>query len=188
MRFFRGGSSWILAAAFAVQQPPPPPSPAVTPHNVPVVVEKLQVVVTPPPSTSFLGDIGGIGDERALLRQLQLLISNADDTVEPSEDDVQLLRRAFAEFYATTDGPNNRDHLTKSYDLLTQVVNRWNELKQPDDEIAGLYRVRGDCNMLLSQPKQAYEDYDQAIKLIEGPNGGGADPTELPAAYLGKLQ
>lgn len=99
----------------------------------------------------------------------------------PSPQDVQLLRSAFAEFYGV-----NRD-LVKSELLLSQVVAKWQG--QPPDELAGLYRVRGDCYMAMADAVQAVADYDQAIKLLKLPEAVAvADPEELPAALLGRAR
>jgi tetratricopeptide (TPR) repeat protein len=98
----------------------------------------------------------------------------------PTKEDIQLLRKAFAEFYGV-----ERD-LTKSEDLLTQTIDRWKD--QPADESAGLYRVRGDCYMLMGEAVKAAADYDQAVKLLDSPGGEKADPSELPAALLGRAR
>jgi len=137
-----------------------------------------------------------VSDGRALLSTLEqttaatspgssstsfiLVADAAGAPFEPSKADVLLLRQAFAEFY----GPN-RD-LEKSKELLSEAIERWQ--KQPADEKAGLYRVRGDCYMLLSLSKEAYDDYDTAVKLLRGPGGQQADPAELPAALLGRAR
>ena len=98
----------------------------------------------------------------------------------PTKAEVQLLRQAFAEFYGVT-----RD-LTKSEQLLSQVITAWE--RQPADEKAGLYRVRGDCYTALGDADKAWADYDQAVTLLQGPGGDKADPTELPAALLGRAR
>jgi len=59
---------------------------------------------------------------------------------------------------------------------------------QGGDEIVGLYRVRGDVNMELFQPKDADADYAMAIQYLEGPDGYKADPEELPASRLGRAR
>ena len=103
------------------------------------------------------------------------------DVAAPSKADVQLLRQAFAEFYGV-----NRD-LVKSEELLSQVIVLWE--KQPPDERAALYRVRGDCYTLLADAAKAQADYDTAIRLLEMPHSTGrADPAELPAALLGRAR
>ena len=54
--------------------------------------------------------------------------------------------------------------------------------RQPPDERAALYRVRGDVEMDLKLPEKAAEDYGTAITLLEGPGGEKAEESELPAA------
>ena len=98
----------------------------------------------------------------------------------PTKGEVQLLRQAFAEFYGV-----NRD-LVKSEQLLSQVIEAWE--RQPADEKAGLYRVRGDCYSALGDAPKAVADYDQATRLLQGPGGERADPMELPASLLGRAR
>jgi tetratricopeptide (TPR) repeat protein len=98
----------------------------------------------------------------------------------PSKDEVQLLRQAFAEFYGV-----DRD-LARSEGLFSEVIGLW--LKQPADERAALYRVRGDCYALLADADKAIADYATAIQLLQSPGGDKADPEELPAALLGRAR
>lgn len=75
------------------------------------------------------------------IREWLVPIANAAETAEPpSQEEIKLLREAFATFYGL-----DRD-LVKSEKLLTQVVDAWQ--RQAPDEKAGLYRVRGDCYMV----------------------------------------
>lgn len=55
----------------------------------------------------------------------------------PSNEEVKLLREAFAAFYSV-----DRD-LPRAEELLNQVIDAWQ--RQAPDEKAGLYRVRADC-------------------------------------------
>lgn len=98
----------------------------------------------------------------------------------PSKENIALLRSAFSEFYGL-----NRD-LTKSEDLLSQAIAVWQN--QAPDELAGLYRVRGDCYTLLADAPKAAADYTKAIELLQGPGGSAADPEELPSALLGRAR
>jgi tetratricopeptide (TPR) repeat protein len=105
--------------------------------------------------------------------------ANAAETAAaapPTKQEIALLREAFAAFYGTTD----RDP-TKALDLLSQAIEAWQ--RQPADELAGLYRVRGDCYMALERPNDAIVDYGQAISLLQQPGASeAADPVELPAS------
>ncbi|GAX19194.1 hypothetical protein FisN_4Lh219 [Fistulifera solaris] len=94
----------------------------------------------------------------------------------PSSADIQLLRQAFAEFYGM-----NRD-LPKSLELLNAVIERWQG--QAPEEVAGLYRVRGDCHFALADASAAAADYDQAVQLIQKSNG----QDELAVALLGRAR
>ena len=102
----------------------------------------------------------------------------------PSDEDVALLRSAFGQFYGV-----ERD-LVLSDKLLTQTIDRWELTKQPSDELAGLYRVRGDCRMLSAQAADAAADYNKAVTLLQTDPAAAAaaDPAELPAALLGRAR
>ncbi|CAB9512416.1 expressed unknown protein [Seminavis robusta] len=104
----------------------------------------------------------------------------AEEAGPPTQEEIKLLREAFATFYGV-----DRD-LQKSEQLLSKVIEAWQ--RQPPDEKAGLYRVRGDCYMALLQPQKAEKDYAQAIEYLQGPGGEQADPTELPTALLGRAR
>jgi hypothetical protein len=64
----------------------------------------------------------------------------AAETGPPTKDEINTLREAFAAFYGAS-----RD-ATAAEQLLTQSIDAWQ--RQPPDEQAGLYRVRGDCYMV----------------------------------------
>jgi len=90
----------------------------------------------------------------------------------PTKEEVALLREAFAAFYGTA-----RDYGLAER-LLTQSIEAWQ--RQSPDEQAGLYRVRGDCQMALLQPSKAIDDYTKALDLLR--ISTKADPSELPAS------
>lgn len=111
----------------------------------------------------------------------------------PSEEDITLLRSAFAEMYRPLkNGPRDYE---KAYQLLSSAIVRWEA--QPDDERAGLYRVRGDCNMIrtgaasstVDLANAAYSDYSTAVSLLQKPEVRSlADPQEYPASLLGRAR
>ena len=103
----------------------------------------------------------------------------ADSSAAPSADDIDLLKEAFAEFY----NPSIKN-LDKSEQLLTEAIQRWQQ--QPADELAGLYRVRGDCYTQKANAEKAVVDYTEAIRLLEG--NEQADPAELPRSLLGRAR
>jgi hypothetical protein len=100
----------------------------------------------------------------------------SESSKPPTKEEINLLREAFAAFYGT-----GRD-VVVAEQLLTQAIQAWQ--KQPADELAGLYRVRGDCYMALLRPLEAVDDYAASISLLkESPEEGAkADPGELPAS------
>mmetsp|Transcript_7180 Transcript_7180/g.10287 ORF Transcript_7180/g.10287 Transcript_7180/m.10287 type:complete len:438 (-) Transcript_7180:7-1320(-) len=104
----------------------------------------------------------------------------ADASVKPPTDvEIKLLREAFDAFY----GQRNP---AKAEELLTKTISAWE--RQPPDERAALYRVRGDCYMGLMRADEAVKDYNVAIELLEGPGGEKADPSERPEARLGRAR
>lgn len=104
----------------------------------------------------------------------------AETAAPPSQKEIDLLREAMASFYGV-----DRD-LEMSEQLLTEAINAWQ--RQPPDEKAALYRVRGDCFMAELKPQEAEKDYTTTIDLLEGPGGNLADPSELPTALLGRAR
>lgn len=108
------------------------------------------------------------------------LVPSADAAEPPSPNDVDLLREAMAAYY------NQDRDMAKAEGLLSQAIQKWQS--QPADELAGLYRIRADCYLTLLRPEDATNDFSMAIKLLEGPGGDGADPSDLPSAYLGRAR
>jgi len=106
--------------------------------------------------------------------------ASADEGSPPTKDEIRLLNEALALVYNKDGDPN------KAEDLLTQSINAWK--RQPADERAALYRIRGDCYMTLLRPNNAIEDFTTALDLLQGPAGDRADPSEIPAARLGRAR
>lgn len=95
----------------------------------------------------------------------------------PTAAEIKLLREAFASFYGTQRDP------PRALELFNQVVEAWQ--RQPPDELAGIYRVRGDVFMANLDANSAIQDYTKAIELLkndaERPQPK-ADPTEFTAS------
>jgi len=143
---------------------------AVPPPDTPTVLQQIRS-----PSTKFLAT------NNALSQGVSLWLADSTTAAPPpSKEDIQLLRQAFAEFYGV------EQDLVKSEDLLSQTIEKWQN--QPADELAGLYRVRGDCYMLLQNAAKATSDYQKALELLDGPGKNDADPAELPLALLGRAR
>lgn len=100
----------------------------------------------------------------------------------PTKDEITLLQTAFASFYGA------ERNAPEAYELLSKCITIWETTHQGGDEIAGLYRVRGEVHMELFQPQDAEADYTKAIQYLNGPDGDLADPEELPAARLGRAR
>jgi hypothetical protein len=62
----------------------------------------------------------------------------------PTNGEVETLRRAFASFY----GPPTERDPPEAYELMSECIDAWVGSHQGGDEIAGLYRVRGDMDMV----------------------------------------
>jgi hypothetical protein len=60
----------------------------------------------------------------------------------PTKDEISLLQKAFADLYGT------ERNVAQAVDLLSQTIDTWESTHQAGDEIAGLYRVRGDAYMV----------------------------------------
>lgn len=97
----------------------------------------------------------------------------------PTDSEIKLLRSAFEALYGVRDAE-------KAETLLTQAITAWE--RQPPDERAALYRVRGDCYTALLNADLAVQDYTTTIDLLTGEGGELADPAELPAARLGRAR
>ena len=136
-------------------------------------------LTTTTPSSTLLSDWNPLEKDIQtwLTSSSNLLLSDA--TRPPSNDEIKTLQKAFAFFYGTD------RNVEEAVNLLTKSIESWEGTNQGGDEIAGLYRVRGDANMELFQPKRAAADYAKATELLNGPGGNKADPEEKPAARLG---
>ena len=141
-------------------------------HDRSTVRSLVPSIVTELPRLSFQQHENAV--TKAIHEWLVPPASAAEMASPPSQKEITLLREALASFYGV-----DRD-LEKSEQLLTEAINAWQ--RQPPDEQAALYRVRGDCFMAEVKPLDAEKDYTTAIKLLEGPGGVLADPAELPAA------
>eukprot|EP00593_Proboscia_inermis_P013219 CAMPEP_0171309466 /NCGR_PEP_ID=MMETSP0816-20121228/19626_1 /TAXON_ID=420281 /ORGANISM="Proboscia inermis, Strain CCAP1064/1" /LENGTH=371 /DNA_ID=CAMNT_0011793003 /DNA_START=53 /DNA_END=1168 /DNA_ORIENTATION=+ len=97
----------------------------------------------------------------------------------PTEAEITSLREAFGAFF----GERNPQ---KALPLLTNALQSFE--RQPPDERAALYRVRGDCYMALQLPREAADDYGRCLGLMDGIGGEKADPSERPLARLGRAR
>mmetsp|Transcript_22484 Transcript_22484/g.47568 ORF Transcript_22484/g.47568 Transcript_22484/m.47568 type:complete len:446 (-) Transcript_22484:650-1987(-) len=105
----------------------------------------------------------------------------AEASGPPTKNEILTLQKAFAAFYGTQRDPQ------AALPLLDESIQAFQ--RQPADERAGLYRVRGDCKMALKNPTAAIEDYTTAIELLNLPEAKDkADPVELPASILGRAR
>merc|ERR1719174_3116919 len=67
---------------------------------------------------------------------------------------------------------------------LDKAIGTWKSEKLPDDELAGLYRLRADARNRLGAPDKAEADLTEVVRLLRGPGGAAADPAEPPRALL----
>ena len=63
-----------------------------------------------------------------------------------TNDEITTLQNAFSAFYGN--GRGTTRNLNEANELFTKCINIWIETQQGGDEIAGLFRVRGDLNMV----------------------------------------
>ena len=90
----------------------------------------------------------------------------------PTVNEVSQLQEALLLFYGTN--PN----LSLSYELLSQCILTWETTHQSTNEIASLYRIRGDINMGLVQFTLAENDYSKAIQYLQQQQRGSRTPPE----------
>jgi hypothetical protein len=96
-------------------------------------------------------------------------------TGPPTKDEIITLQKAFGAFYGPSRSPKT------ALPLLDESIKSFE--RQPADERAGLFRVRGDCKMALNLSQGAINDYTIAIDLLKLPESiNKADPIELPAS------
>lgn len=91
----------------------------------------------------------------------------------PTVNEVSQLQEALLLFYGTN--PN----LSLSYELLSQCILTWETTHQSTNEIASLYRIRGDINMGLVQFTLAESDYSKAIQYLQQQQGSRTPPENM---------
>lgn len=69
----------------------------------------------------------------------------------PTDEEIKLLQNAFAAFYGA------EKDVSRALELLTKTIDIWESTKQGGDEIAGLFRVRGDAYMVSHFDCFAYQ-------------------------------
>ena len=67
---------------------------------------------------------------------------------------------------------------------LDKAITTWKKEKLPDDELAGLYRLRADARNRFGDSDKAEADLTEVVRLLRGPGAAAADPAELPRALL----
>jgi tetratricopeptide (TPR) repeat protein len=142
-------------------------------------VATTSIQSTPSSSLTLLSDWNPLEKDIQswLTSSSNILLSDASRP--PSNDEIKTLQKAFALFYGTD------RNVDEAVNLLTKSIESWETTNQGGDEIAGLYRVRGDAYMELTQSRLAAGDYAKSIELLDGPDGSKADPEEKPASRLG---
>ena len=94
---------------------------------------------------------------------------------EPSPTALQIVQQALESSSA-----QKPDAVSK----LDKAINTWKGEKLPDDELAGLYRLRADARNRLGALDKAEADLTEVVRLLRGPGATAADPAELPRALL----
>jgi len=157
----------------------PPPEPPVTST---VVAESSSLLDVSSMSTSTTLHSSTL-DWLSSSSSSSFMISEVAQASPPTAAEIKLLREAFASFYGTQrDAP-------RALELFNQVLEAWQ--RQPADELAGLYRVRGDVYMANLNADSAIQDYSKAIRLLQQDaqlSEPKADPAEFQASYLGRAR
>ena len=116
------------------------PSPQVDvskPYNAQTIITCYKTIQSKPESESVQSQALFQGIREWLIPSANAASTTATATSKPpTAEEVKMLRDAFGALY----GERNP---SKAEALLSQAINAWE--RQPADERAGLYRVRGDC-------------------------------------------
>jgi hypothetical protein len=117
-------------------------------ENLPEVVLSRGVEANSMTSSSFSNAAGMSNTNSNLQRDVMQWVQEtvgvppalAAESGPPTNDEINILRQAFAAFYGAS-----RD-ASAAEQLLTTSIEAWQ--RQPPDEQVGLYRVRADCYMV----------------------------------------
>ncbi|CAN0025392.1 unnamed protein product, partial [Phaeothamnion confervicola] len=85
---------------------------------------------------------------------------------EPTEDEIRNVQTAFYYF--------DKKELTTAERLFSKAIDQWTRINRPVDEVASLYKARGNVRVDLKQFDTALQDYDTVIEMMK------ADGAELP--------
>ena len=128
-------TNWLKTSAtvdiFSTQASP---SPLVLPDDATAEYEDTIIPVTPPTTASSTSSSSTTIIASSKYREL-------------TTDEISTLQLAFSTFYNSGSG-NRQENVMKSYELFTNAIHIWESTEQSGDEIAGLFRVRGDVNMV----------------------------------------
>ena len=171
--------SMVLSAAFhwvAVNAwTPPLPPPMETSHSVQIMQNQYRQLEPTTMSDHITDWVFRQGQVMNEWIGVPPAFAAEGDTGPPTKEEILTLQKAFAAFYGAQRDPE------AALPLLDESVQNFE--RQPPDERAGLYRVRGDCKMALKNPAGAIEDYTTAVDLLRLPESKNkADPVELPAS------
>ena len=101
--------------------------------------------------------------------------ADIDPKAEPSPAALQIVQQALESSSAQK---------SDAVPLLDKAINTWKSEKLPDDELAGLYRLRADARNRFGDSDKAEADLSEVVRLLRGPGAAAADPAELPRALL----
>ena len=172
------GGTVTVTTAWSPPIPPPTAPAVVVQQQLRLQQQQQQQTTATSTSTSTLSDRVAEWVSRQGETAIELFgvpPASAAESAPPTKNEILTLQKAFAAFYGTQRDPES------ALPLLDESVKAFE--RQPADERAGLYRVRGDCKMALKDPTAAVEDYSTAIDLLNLPEAKDmADPAELPAS------
>ena len=133
-------TNWLKTSAtvdiFSTQASP---SPLALPDDATAEYEDTIIPVTPPTTASSTSS-----SSTTIIASSS---SSSSKYRELTTDEISTLQLAFSTFYNSGSG-NRQENVMKSYELFTNAIHIWESTEQSGDEIAGLFRVRGDVNMV----------------------------------------
>ena len=87
--------------------------------------------------------------------------------IDPSPAALQIVQSALE---------SSSQQKTDAVGKLDKAISTWKSEKLPDDEFAGLYRLRADARNRFGDSDKAEADLSEVVRLLRGPGAAAADP------------
>lgn len=98
----------------------------------------------------------------------------------PTAEAQSLLRKGFASW--------NAGLLPAADAALTASEKEWRRTGQPADELAAILKARGGVRQQAGQAEAALKDLSEALALLQGAAGSGAEPAEVQRAFVARAR